>query len=291
MTRLFTATLTGRQEVPPNGPAASGAGVVVWDDDAGTAAYQFTARGLDLGPASGTAPQTPATADDVVSMHFHSQFRGFNGGIVFGQVSPAQDADDLRITPNADGSWTVGGVWERTDPASVPLRDFAAVLDLTPTGLDVPLYWNVHSQAFPAGEIRGQLVSAGTVGRVIANGFDEEFYRQAYPDVAALSVFGVSSREHFDRYGWQEGRDPNALFDTSGYLATYTDVAAARVNPLNHYMAYGAAEGRDPSPFFDSSAYLAANPDVAAAGVNPLQHFLAFGLQEGRSAVPDGLWG
>ena len=36
-------------------------------------------------------------------------------------------------------------------------------------------------------------------------------------------------------FGWKEGRNPNALFDTNGYLATYTDVAAADVNPLDHY--------------------------------------------------------
>ena len=58
-------------------------------------------------------------------MHFHSQFRGANGSVVFGQINPAQDADDLRVTHNADGSWTVTGAWERTDPATIPVTDFA----------------------------------------------------------------------------------------------------------------------------------------------------------------------
>jgi hypothetical protein len=145
--------------------------------------------------------------------------------------------------------------------------------------------------AFTGGEIRGQLVSAGTVGRSIPNGFDGEFYRQTYPDVAAAAVLGLDPRQHFDNHGWKEGRDPNALFDTSGYLDNYKDVAAAGVNPLNHYMTFGAREGRDPSPFFDSSSYLAAYHDVAAAGVNPLLHFLLFGINEGRSGFADGVWG
>jgi CHRD domain len=291
MTRIFTASLTGRQEVPPNNSAASGGGIVIWDDDADRATYQFTVRGLDFGPATGTGAQTPSTADNVTSMHFHSQFRGANGGVVFGQINPAQDADDLRITRNDDGSWTVSGAWERTDPATVPVTDFAAVLDLTPAGLDIPLYFNIHSTAFPAGEIRGQLVSAGTVGSSIRDGFDADYYKQAYPDVAAAALFGINPRLHFDNIGWKEGRDPNALFDTSGYLETYRDVAAAGVNPLDHYIAYGATEGRDPSRYFDSSSYLAAHPDVAAAGMNPLQHFLVHGIQEGRNAFADGVWG
>jgi hypothetical protein len=291
MTRVFTVRLTGGQEVPSNDSPASGAGTVIWEDGASRAAYEATIRGLDFGPATGSGEQTPAIADDVTGMHFHSQFRGLEGGIVFGQIDPAQDTDDLRITPNADGSWMVSGAWERTDPASVPVTDFAPVLNLTPAGQDTPLYLNVHSAAFPDGEIRGQLVSAGTVGNSIRDGFDAEFYRQTYPGVAAAALFGLDLREHFDRDGWREGRDPNALFDTSGYLHTYPDVAAAGVNPLTHYMMFGAREGRDPSPYFDSSAYLAAYPDVAAAGLNPLQHFLAFGIHEGRSSFADGIWG
>jgi len=75
-----------------------------------------------------------------------------------------------------------------------------------------------------------------------------------------------------------------------GYLAHYADVAAANVNPLEHYEQFGWKEGRDPATYFDTVGYLAANPDVAAANVNPLDHFLQFGIREGRAAVNDGLW-
>ena len=85
-----------------------------------------------------------------------------------------------------------------------------------------------------------------------------------------------------------EGRNPNALFDTSGYLATYTDV---HTNPLDHYNTFGWHEGRDPSVGFDTTSYLAAYPDVNAAHVNPLNHFLHFGIHEGRSPFADGVWG
>ena len=91
--------------------------------------------------------------------------------------------------------------------------------------------------------------------------------------------------------GWKEGRNPNAYFDTLGYLQTYTDVAAAGINPLDHYHLDGWQEHRDPSLAFDTVAYLAANPDVAAAHIDPLKHYLMFGIHEGRSAIADGTWG
>jgi hypothetical protein len=77
----------------------------------------------------------------------------------------------------------------------------------------------------------------------------------------------------------------------SGYLATYADVAAAGINPLDHYHTFGWKEGRDPSVNFDTTSYLAAYADVDAAHVDPLAHFLHFGHHEGRQAFADGVWG
>ena len=100
---------------------------------------------------------------------------------------------------------------------------------------------------------------------------------------------GIDPLTHFNQFGFREGRDPNSLFDTQAYLATYRDVAAAGVNPLDHYNQFGFKEGRDPSGAFDTSSYLSANPDVAAAGFNPLFHYLRFGAAEGRVAFADGV--
>jgi len=160
MPKNFAVTLAGTQEAPPNASAASGTGIVVWDTATDTATYACTLRGLDFGSALGLPPQTATTADDVTAMHFHNGARGAAGPVVFGQIGPAQDTDDLGVVLNADGSWTVLGAWETTDPASVPIATFAAALDATPLGSDAPLYWNVHTTTFPGGEIRGQLVAA-----------------------------------------------------------------------------------------------------------------------------------
>jgi hypothetical protein len=68
-------------------------------------------------------------------------------------------------------------------------------------------------------------------------------------------------------------------------------VKAAGINPLDHYNQFGWREGRDPSMDFDTGDYLAAYPDVAAAHVNPLTHYLQHGVHEGRSAFADGAFG
>ncbi|UST54571.1 hypothetical protein NF681_05035 [Comamonadaceae bacterium OTU4NAUVB1] len=74
----------------------------------------------------------------------------------------------------------------------------------------------------------------------------------------------------------------SAFFNSSFYLALYSDVAAAGLDPEQHYLQHGAIEGRDPSPSFSTLGYLTLYPDVAASGTNPLIHFIKHGIFEGR---------
>lgn len=123
-----------------------------------------------------------------------------------------------------------------------------------------------------------------------AAGFDEALYLSRNLDVAAAvrNSTLASGRVHFETYGMQEGRDPNALFDTDYYLAQYQDVADAvargETTAWSHYNSYGWREGRDPSAWFNTRAYIAVNEDVTAQDVNPLLHFLHTGSTEGRMA-------
>jgi serralysin len=159
MSTAFRVVLEGDQEVPPNNSPAGGLGTVIFDSAAVTASYSFTIEGVDYGPVTGGAAQTETTLDDVTSTHFHNDVRGENGPVVFGQLNPDQDDDDLAIVLNPDGSWTVSGVWETTDPANVSITEFADALGSAAVGSEVPLYFNVHTTAFPGGEIRGQLIA------------------------------------------------------------------------------------------------------------------------------------
>jgi serralysin len=172
MSTAFRVVLEGTQEVPPNNSRASGLGTVIFDSAAVAASYSFRIEGVDYGPATGGPPQTPTTDDDVISTHFHNQVRGANGPVVFGQINPAHDNDDLAIAQNADGSWMVSGRWETTDPANVPITDFAAALGSAPVGSEVPIYFNVHTNQFQGGEIRGQLVAIADDNANVVEGTD-----------------------------------------------------------------------------------------------------------------------
>lgn len=150
------------------------------------------------------------------------------------------------------------------------------------------------------------LTTAATVNAASASEafqFDANYYLEAYPDVAAAVANGQlsSAKQHYDVYGWHEGRDPNSFFDTSDYLAGNPDVAAAGVNPWDHYVTFGVNENRAPSAefvsfdAFDWRAYVNANPDLTVAGIDTATeayaHFVRYGEFESRAGVhtKDGL--
>ena len=75
--------------------------------------------------------------------------------------------------------------------------------------------------------------------------FDEEWYRERYPDVISS---GADPLLHYCEFGWIEDRDPSSSFSTSSYLAANPDVVASGMNPLWHYAAFGREEGRAMAP-------------------------------------------
>ena len=119
MTVIYHVTLTPEQEVADVTSTASGSGWVIFDSEAVAATYLFDVDGFDFtfalsGPPP-TLPTPPAPAGSATRTHFHAQARDLNGGIVFGQLDPYDDMDDLAVVANADGSWSVSGSWEATD--------------------------------------------------------------------------------------------------------------------------------------------------------------------------------
>lgn len=106
--------------------------------------------------------------------------------------------------------------------------------------------------------------------------FDKVYYSEKYSDVTHA---GLDPLEHYVKYGYREGRNPNPFFDSKWYLETYPDVAG---NPLINYIRYGALEGHLTCSSFDSGWYLQAYSDVREKGLNPLAHYLQFGAKEGR---------
>jgi hypothetical protein len=109
--------------------------------------------------------------------------------------------------------------------------------------------------------------------------FDENYYRERYPDVAAS---GLTPLSHFVLSGCCEGRDPHPLFDTV-YYVSHLGVFATGTEAFIHYLRSGAREGLSPHPLFDTTYYLEKNPDLRRSGVEPFQHFLMTGGREGRN--------
>ena len=86
--------------------------------------------------------------------------------------------------------------------------------------------------------------------------------------------------------GWHIG-----VIGGSGLYEAAGLITPAGVDPFWHFQNIGWTEGRDPNAWFDTAGYLNANTDVAAAQINPLVHFLQAGHYEGRLAIADGVWG
>ena len=72
-----------------------------------------------------------------------------------------------------------------------------------------------------------------------ANLFDSEYYLKKHPDV---KVANIDPLVHYFYYGWKEGRNPSANFDTNYYLSNYE----VTINPLLHYLTIGQVSGYFP---------------------------------------------
>jgi hypothetical protein len=143
---MFSATLTGDQEVPPVVTNAGGTAMLTLNDDQNSLSYTLQLFGVDL-----DGNQTPDdSSDDVTGLHIHAAPAGVNGGVVFGMISPGHDLDDLMIDAVAG---TVSGAWELTDD-----NGNASLSDNLDELFSEGLYFNVHTPANPGGEIRGQIV-------------------------------------------------------------------------------------------------------------------------------------
>ncbi|WP_368188443.1 glycosyltransferase family 4 protein [Aestuariibius sp. HNIBRBA575] len=131
--------------------------------------------------------------------------------------------------------------------------------------------------------------------------FDDDFYLQVNPDVAAA---GAAPLDHYLSSGWREGRAPNSWFDPRRGAADPLDLTTAEVNPFLGFLATCPADQSSQQVYetqhdtptkeaplslggqllhaFDATYYLTQNPDVILAEVDPLDHYLSSGWREGR---------
>lgn len=139
------------------------------------------------------------------------------------------------------------------------------------------------------------LTPNGGFGSHLQDLFDENYYAQAYPDVAeSVAGGGFSSGfAHYLKYGVHEGRNPNAFFDEKYYMASNTDVRDAVhsggfASGFEHFVKYGQFEMRSPGGNFNDHFYLGKYADVRTAVLSGgltsgFAHMVEYGQHEGRS--------
>jgi len=160
----FLADITHAQEVLPDGTIGtpnrgmSGSATLVLNATQTALSYSITLFGVDF-----NGLQTPGDpTDNMTAAHIHASptsFPGVNAGVVFGFLNPNSDINppNLVITPFTTGvGGTITGVWDL--PEGNAGQTLATQLPnlLAGTG-----YVNIHTQLFPGGEIRGQIIPQG----------------------------------------------------------------------------------------------------------------------------------
>lgn len=166
---FFNADLSGESQVPAVETDASGRAVFKLNDDQTALRYDLKVEGLDFGPILGQTPQTADTADDVTRLHLHAASTGENGPVALGILDPAQDGD-FDATINEDGSTTLSGVWQDSDATNQALSAFIPSLLAANPDDEVGLYVNIHTEANPDGELRGQVTATEAYDKLFAFG-------------------------------------------------------------------------------------------------------------------------
>jgi hypothetical protein len=182
--------------------------------------------------------------------------------------------------PNFDPKW-YREVYRLADGES-PLAHFLARRTTEPVA-PCPALWSVANTplnpAAPAGAdpflpyLAQDLAAtaAADVAVLAASGLiDANHYLVANNDVTDAQLDPVW---HFCVYGWKEGRNPNAYFNTRWYTETNPEVARLGVNPLVHYLLVGERADRRPVVYFEPEWYRTTNGLLEDA--SPLAHFLA----------------
>lgn len=132
----FVAPLSGNQEVPAVETNATGVATFKLSKDGTTLQYKLNV----------------ANIEDVLMAHIHNGPAGENGPVVV-WLYPADGPPPQLIEGRSNGTLAQGSV-TASDVVGPLAGDFDALLEAMKTG---NTYVNVHTQANPPGEIRGQI--------------------------------------------------------------------------------------------------------------------------------------
>jgi hypothetical protein len=147
MSDHFGTALSGREENPPVPTNARGSAIFTLNDDGTELAYKLIV----------------ANIDNVTQAHIHCGPAGVNGPIVLWLYPSAPPSQLIAGTSNGILNQDVANnadVIARPDSPACPggVADLSDVVEKLSNG---GAYANVHTSAFPPGEIRGQIEERG----------------------------------------------------------------------------------------------------------------------------------
>ncbi|MEM9402261.1 MAG: CHRD domain-containing protein [Pseudomonadota bacterium] len=99
---------------------------------------------------------------NVSRLHLHCNVAGANGPIAIGAIDLVAAANDNSETITLDANTVIGRLFNSQFPdadacAGAIGRSISNLHDLAQAIDDGQVYWNLHTFAFPAGELRGQV--------------------------------------------------------------------------------------------------------------------------------------
>ena len=141
--RTFTATLSGDEEVPPEGEPP------VETTASGDATFEVSADGTEISYSVNVAD-----LENVEMAHIHLGARGENGPVIV-WLYPDSPPPEL-IEGTSDGELASGTI---SADSLVDELEGGTIDDLVNEMVAGNTYVNVHTEQYPAGEIRGQIVA------------------------------------------------------------------------------------------------------------------------------------
>ncbi|HJT15795.1 MAG TPA: CHRD domain-containing protein [Thermoanaerobaculia bacterium] len=185
---MYFADLRGSNETPPNSSTAFGAGLVTFDPFNNTMAFDVATNGI----ASPTAS------------HIHSGASGGAGGVLI----------NFATGPSGFTNGRVAGFGPLSGSMVTSSLQPSDLTNLATATTAANYYVNVHSTAFPGGEIRGQLAPAQEfdipVAGHVTNGIGQTFIS----DVRIFNPSFTSSADALVEF-FQAGTSPNTTPTTS----------------------------------------------------------------------------
>ena len=275
-------TLSGTLTVTVSG------GVAIFSDVAVSTAGAYTLKAVDGSLTGATSSAFTVAPDGWIDTANMNEITGW-------AVDPSDPAASINIEVDITNGPT------QTFSADELRGDLQTYLGSTNHGFTYStpvLSVGSHTAYIYAVETGGAKVLLATKTLVSQNSlFDEHYYLEMYPNVAAAVADGefATGYDHYIQYGQYEGYSPSPYWDETWYLQENPDVAAAvKAGTVSsgfmQYYLYGQYENRPGLLYFNQTYYLQNNPEVAtqiAAGefTSAFEQFVLVGQYEGASPM------